>query len=246
MRALGAVPLDVILNPFVFSMTTEENAKSIGQTGLRFVAGSRCDLHFSAKNPWPLPLYENKCSPYSSFEYKPGKNNALVVVNASAAMVESGIDFFIHGTSGVVTFQEIPLKHICEIFVMDRKNILTYYVTPGVRELERNFARVHELFGIQVEQRREDIVKTLDDFSLNDADAAAAKEPTPRYDAVHVKLPPPGITGKPGGLYTVEGKAVVLPKSNAIPAGALLPPGNRANAGASSSTNNPGAPSSMD
>ena len=114
-----------------------------------------------------------------------------------------------------------------------------------MRDLERNIARVLELYGSHVEQRRKEIVKTLDDFSLTDADAAAAKELTPRYVAVHVKSPPPGITGKPGGLYTVEGKAVVLPKSKAIPAGALLPPGNRANAGASSSTNNPGAPSTV-
>ena len=88
MRALGAVPLDVVLNPFIFTTTTEEKAKSIGQTGLRFVAGSRCDLHFSAKNPWEMPIYQNAGSPYTHFDYKPGKNNALVVVNASAAMVE--------------------------------------------------------------------------------------------------------------------------------------------------------------
>ena len=114
MRALGAVPLDIMLNPHIFTTTTVANSASIGENGLRFTATSRVDIHLTPMSPWNLPagLYENKGSPYGSYLYKPSTNLALVVINAAAAVIEGGITFYVHGKNGIVTFQELSLIHI--------------------------------------------------------------------------------------------------------------------------------------
>ena len=169
MRALGAIPLDTTLNPYVFTTTTLANAKSIGLTGLRFLANSRIDIHMSAMSPWHLPegLYENKNSPYGSYNYKPSTNLALVVIDAATAVAESNITFFIHGREGVVTFDEIPLEYICEIFVRNDNEIAhSSYLKPGIRDSVAELDVINKEFEGQIRERAKKVAQTLPDESF--------------------------------------------------------------------------------